>query len=150
MCVCVCVCVCVSVCTDVCICVCVCLCSYVRVCCVRVCVCVCMWVCACVCVCLWVCVYVCVRACGMCAYTRNRSSVAVWDNTKVHVIANEVLYLKLFSISFLPLFNIVCSFSWAISVTCVLWCRCAFSFGFFFFYKQVLLWVVGGGGFHDN
>jgi len=38
----------------------------------------------------------------------------------------------------------------------VLWCRCAFSFGFFlfyfifFFYKQVLLWVVGGGGFHDN
>jgi len=22
--------------------------------------------------------------------------------------------------------------------------------GFFFFYKQVLLWVVDGGGFHDN
>jgi len=23
-------------------------------------------------------------------------------------------------------------------------------FSFFFFYKQVLLWAVGGGGFHDN
>jgi len=34
----------------------------------------------------------------------------------------------------------------------VLWCRNAFSFGFFpfFFYKQMLLSVVGGGGFHDN
>ena len=35
-----------------------------------------------------------------------------------------------------------------------LWCRCAFSFGyfsaFFLFNKHVLLWVMGGGGFHDN
>jgi len=34
-----------------------------------------------------------------------------------------------------------------------LWCRCTFSFGGFlllFFNKHVLLWVVGGGGFHDN
>jgi len=38
--------------------------------------------------------------------------------------------------------------------TWFLWCRCAFSFGvfllLFYFYKQVLLWVVGSGGFHDN
>jgi len=33
-----------------------------------------------------------------------------------------------------------------------LWCRDAFSFGvfLFFFNKYVLLWVVGGGEFHDN
>jgi len=34
-----------------------------------------------------------------------------------------------------------------------LWCRCTFSFGVFFFFftnKHVLLWIVGGGGFHDN
>jgi len=34
--------------------------------------------------------------------------------------------------------------------TWFLWCRCAFSFGFFFFNKHVLIWVVGGGGFHDK
>jgi len=29
--------------------------------------------------------------------------------------------------------------------------KCAFSFGFFFKKnKHVLLWVVGGGGFHDT
>jgi len=70
-------------------------------------------------VCVCVLVYVCMCACGVCADTCNRSSVAVWDGTKVHVIANEVLSLA--SISFLSFVQYIsCSFSWAISQ---LFCR---------------------------